>query len=362
MIVPTYSLVIPVFNESEGLSVLFERLRVLLGSLDAPAEVLLVDDGSDDGSFEMMNELHVRDPRFKVIRLSRNFGHQTAITAGMDLALGDAIVVMDADLQDPPEVVLEMAERWREGYEVVYGVRNDRSTDTRFKRTSAEWFYRALNRLTEVEIPRDVGDFRLIDRRALGAVLAMREGSRFVRGMVASVGFRQIGVSYRRDPRFAGETKYPLRKMVRLATDGIVGFSRVPLRIALQLGFLVAGLSIAGGFFALVMKLVGLFTVPGWSSLLFAICLLGGIQLVVLGVIGEYLGRTYEESLDRPIYIVSDLVGIPNSAPTSNRRAIIAPPRHQIATARAGSKASSPPAQPDRGSLANLRSEQKEAS
>lgn len=362
MIVPTYSLVIPVFNEAEGLMVLFDRLEALLGSLDAPAEVLLVDDGSDDGSFEIICDLHERDPRFKVIRLSRNFGHQTAITAGMDLALGDAIVVMDADLQDPPEVVLEMAERWREGYEVVYGVRNDRSIDTRFKRTTAEWFYRGLNRLTEVEIPRDVGDFRLIDRRALGAVLAMREGSRFVRGMVASVGFRQIGVPYRRDARFAGETKYPLRKMIRLATDGVVGFSRVPLRIALQLGFIVAGLSIAGGCFALIMKLVGLFTVPGWSSLLFAICLLGGIQLVVLGVIGEYLGRTYEESLDRPIYIVSDLAGIPVSAPTRSRRSIIAPPRRQPVPVRTGTGERPSPSPSDDSTLTPIRSEQKEAS
>jgi glycosyltransferase involved in cell wall biosynthesis len=329
MTTPTYSLVIPVFNEAAGLTALHERVTELINRLDAPAEVLLVDDGSHDGSFEMCCALRDADARFKAVRLSRNFGHQTAITAGMDLARGDAVVVMDADLQDPPEVVLEMAAKWREGYEVVYGVRVDRSTDTFFKRASAGIFYRVLRRLTDVDIPLDVGDFRLIDRRALQAVQAMREGSRFVRGMVASVGFRQTGVPYRRDPRFAGETKYPLRKMVRLAADGVVGFSRLPLRLALQAGFAVAGLSIVGGFVALLMKIIGVFTVPGWSSLIFVICLLGGIQLTVTGLVGEYLGRTYEESLGRPIYIVSDLAGV-DAPPAGVPRAVIVPPRPSV--------------------------------
>jgi glycosyltransferase involved in cell wall biosynthesis len=326
MTTPTYSVVIPVFNEAAGLAALRERVTALIDRLDAPAEVILVDDGSHDGSFEICCRLRDVDERFKAVRLSRNFGHQTAITAGMDLAGGDAIVVMDADLQDPPEVVLEMAAKWREGYEVVYGVRTDRTSDTFFKRATAGLFYRGLRRLTDVDIPLDVGDFRLIDRRALGAVQAMREGSRFVRGMVASVGFRQTGVPYRRDPRFAGETKYPLRKMVRLAADGVIGFSRLPLRLALQTGFVVAGLSVLGGFLALLMKVIGVFTVPGWSSLIFVICLLGGIQLTVTGLVGEYLGRTYEESLGRPIYIVSDLAGV--EAPVGGvARAVIAPPR-----------------------------------
>lgn len=324
---PVYSIVIPVFNESAGLSILYDRVSELFDRLDDSAEVILVDDGSHDGSYELMTDLRARDSRFKVVRLSRNFGHQTAITAGMDLAVGDAVIVMDADLQDPPAVVLEMAARWREGYEIVYGVRTDRTTDTWFKRKTANGFYRLLRRLTDVDIPLDVGDFRLIDRRALGAFLAMREGSRFVRGMVASVGFRQIGVPYRREPRFAGETKYPLSKMIRLATDGVVGFSRAPLRLALQVGFVVAGLSVAGGVFALLMKVIGLFTVPGWASLVFVICLLGGIQLTVLGVLGEYLGRMYEEALHRPIYIVSELAGISVASQEPAPRAIIAPPR-----------------------------------
>lgn len=324
---PVYSLVIPVYNESPGLVALYQRVNELLDRLDAPAEVILVDDGSKDDSYSVMCELHRRDGRFKAVRLSRNFGHQVAITAGMDLALGEAVVVMDADLQDPPSVVLDMASRWREGYEVVYGVRTDRSTDTWFKRTSAGLFYRILSRLTDVDIPLDAGDFRLIDRRALTAVLAMREGSRFVRGMVASVGFRQIGVPYRREERFAGETKYPLAKMLRLAVDGVMGFSRLPLRAVLEAGFAVAGLSVVGGFLALSMKVMGLFTVPGWASLVLVVCLLGGIQLCVLGLIGEYLGRTYEEALGRPIYIVSDLAGVSGLAQAGARRAVIAPPR-----------------------------------
>jgi glycosyltransferase involved in cell wall biosynthesis len=323
----TYSIVIPVCNEADGLQALYERVGTMINHLDGPAEVLLVDDGSTDDSYRILCDLQRRDERFKAIRLSRNFGHQTAITAGMDLSLGDAVVIMDADLQDPPEVVLEMAQRWRDGYEVVYGVRADRTTDSLFKRTTAGLFYRVLRKLTNVDMPLDVGDFRLVDRRALVALLAMREGSRFVRGMFASVGFRQTGVSYRREERFAGETKYPLRKMLLLAADGIVGFSRFPLRLALQGGFAVAGLSILGGVVALAMKLFGVFTVPGWASLVFVICLLGGIQLAVMGLIGEYLGRTYEESLGRPLYNVSDLAGMTADSRPVPARAVIAPPR-----------------------------------
>jgi glycosyltransferase involved in cell wall biosynthesis len=327
MIKPTYSIVIPVYNEAPGLPALYIQLRDLLDRLDGPAEVLLVDDGSGDDSFDIMTELNNRDERFKAIRLSRNFGHQIAITAGMDLAEGQAVVVMDADLQDPPAVVIDMAARWREGYQVVYGVRADRSTDTWFKRTTASLFYRGLRRLTDTDIPADVGDFRLMDRRVIDAMSAMREGSRFVRGMVASVGFRQIGVPYDREPRFAGETKYPLRKMLRLAADGVVGFSRMPLRLTLQAGFAVATLSLIGGIVALFMKLGGLFTVPGWASLVFVVCLLGGVQLAVMGLIGEYLGRTYEEALQRPIYIVSDLTGIDDPGPARPRAVMALPHR-----------------------------------
>jgi polyisoprenyl-phosphate glycosyltransferase len=307
---PTYSFVIPVHNEHESLPELRTRVDSVMSRLDGPSEVLLVDDGSTDASWNVMTVFGELDQRYKAIRLSRNFGHQVAITAGMDLAGGDAVVVMDADLQDPPEVVLEMAERWRAGYEMVYGVREDRSTDSLFKRTTAALFYRLLSRLTEVDIPQDVGDFRLVDRRAVEAFRAMREGSRFVRGMYSWVGFRQIGVPYVRDSRFAGETKYPVKKMIRLAGDAVVGFSRVPLKIALKLGAFFAALSILGGLAAVTARLSGAYTVPGWTSILLAVSLLGGLQLAFMGILGQYIGRTYEESLGRPLYVVSQLHGV----------------------------------------------------
>jgi glycosyltransferase involved in cell wall biosynthesis len=318
---PRYSFVIPVCNEAEVLVALRGRLANLLDRLDGTSEVLLVDDGSTDDSYQLMLRINAEDDRFKAVHLSRNFGHQIAITAGMDLARGDAVVIMDADLQDPPEVVLEMVERWRDGYEVVYGIRTDRTSDSVFKRLSAQLFYRTLRRLTSVDIPLDVGDFRLVDRRALEAFLAMREGGRFVRGMYAWIGFKQIGVPYRREERYAGSTKYPLRKMLALAADGVLGFSHVPLRLALKTGFGFAALSLLAGFAAVLIKITGLFTVPGWTSIVFVVCLIGGVQLGVMGLIGEYLGRTYEESIGRPLYIVSDLIGMP--VPANVRRSVI---------------------------------------
>lgn len=322
---PTHSFVIPVHNEEANLEELFGRLIPVLDRLDGESEVLLVDDGSTDSSWAEIEALSATDDRFKGVRLSRNFGHQVAITAGMDLAEGDAVVVMDADLQDPPEVVLEMAERWKDGYEIVYGRREDRTTDSWFKRASASAFYRILNRLTDIQIPEDVGDFRLIDRRAVEAFRSMREGSRFVRGMYAWVGFRQIGVPYRRDARFAGETKYPFKKMVRLAADGVLGFSRIPLQIALKLGAFFAAIAVLGGLSTISLRLFSGLTVPGWTSILVAVCFLGGLQLAILGVMGQYLGRTYEEALDRPLYIVSHVLGVrvPLQVP---RRAVIAEP------------------------------------
>ena len=320
-----YSIVVPVHNEELTLPHLHCRLAGLLERLDGEGEVLLVDDGSRDRSYVMMKSIHRLDPRFKVVHLSRNFGHQVAITAGMDLAEGDAVVVMDADLQDPPEVVLEMARLWREGYEVVYGVRQDRTSDSWFKRKSASAFYRLLRRLTDVDIPAEVGDFRLVDRRALDAFKEMEEGSRFVRGMFSWMGFRQIGVPYARAPRHAGETKYPLRKMLYLAVDGVVGFSRVPLRMALNAGLAAAALAVFGGMAALLLRLLGVFVVPGWASVIFVVCFLGGVQLAVLGVMGEYIGRTYEEVICRPLYIVDALHGVVEGEP-SRRRAVLAVP------------------------------------
>ena len=308
--VPDYSIVVPVYDEQEALPELYERLRWLLERLDGDAEVILVDDGSRDDSYALMLDLNRRDPRFKLLQLSRNFGHQVAITAGLDFAAGRAVVVMDADLQDPPETVLAMTERWREGFDVVYGVRQERHGETRFKRITAAVFYRLLQRLADVEIPADAGDFRLLDRKALDAYLAMREHDRYVRGMVSWVGFNQIGVAYSRDERRAGNTKYPFRKMLKFAADGIVSFSNAPLRLALGLGFVVSASSFVYGFVAILLNVTGAFTVPGWTSIIIVTSFLGGVQLIVLGVIGEYVGRTYVETKRRPLYIVNREAGL----------------------------------------------------
>jgi dolichol-phosphate mannosyltransferase len=305
-----FSFVIPVFNEQEALPELERRLREVLDRLDGTAEVLLVNDGSRDRSWRVIGDMARRDPRFKGIDLSRNFGHQVAVTAGLDAASGRAVVIMDADLQDPPELVFEMVKRWREGYDVVYAVREHREAESWFKRTSAAAFYRLLRRLTKVDMPADVGDFRLVDRKAVDAVKALRENSRYLRGMFSWVGFRQTGVTYQRPARVAGETKYPLRKMVKFAVDGIVSFSNVPLQIALNVGFMVSVLAFLGGAAAIVLKIFGGFAVPGWASLVVVTSFLGGVQLMVIGVMGEYVGRIYEEVRHRPLYVVRDSLGV----------------------------------------------------
>ena len=304
-----YSIVVPIYNEQETLPALGPRLSELMDGLDGAAEAILVDDGSRDRSWEEMLALRESDPRFHLARLSRNFGHQIAVTAGLDLARGEAVVIMDADLQDPPEVVLEMAARWREGYDVVYAQRVAREGETRFKRATAAGFYRLLNRLVEVEMPRDVGDFRLVDRRALDAVRGMRERARYLRGMFAWIGFRQTAVTYRRQSRVAGESKYPLARMIRFALDGIISFSATPLRLALNVGFAVSALAFALGAAAVVAKLAGSFSVPGWASLLVVTLFFAGVQLTMLGIMGEYVGRIYDEVKDRPLYLVGDLRG-----------------------------------------------------
>jgi dolichol-phosphate mannosyltransferase len=305
----TYSLVIPIYNEQETLPELGRRVLALLDRLDGSAEVVLVDDGSRDASWGLIVELTQRDARFKALQFSRNFGHQIAITAGMDFARGDAVIVMDADLQDPPEVVLEMVARWREGYEVVYAVRDERSGETAFKRYTAAAFYRLFQRMTDIDVPADVGDFRLVDRRALEAFKVLRENNRYVRGMFSWIGFRQIGVHYVREPRYAGSTKYPLRKMLKFASDGVISFSNAPLRLALQLGFLVSAASFVFAIAAAVAKFAGFYHVSGLASLAVAVSFLGGVQLVVLGVLGEYIARIHEEVKDRPLYVVSAAVG-----------------------------------------------------
>lgn len=306
---PTYSFVLPVFNEEETLPELRTRMTALLEKLDGPAEVILVDDGSRDRSYALMLDIHAQDPRFKIVHFARNFGQQIALSAGMDLAKGQAVVLMDADLQDPPEVVLEMAQRWREGYDLVYAQRRRREKETWFKKKTSAMFYRVLRYMTDVDVPLDTGDFRLIDRRALDAFRAMRERSRYVRGMFGWIGFKQIGVEYDRPGRFAGETKYPVSKLIRLALDGIISFSNLPLRLVLQMGFLVSVVSFCAGITAIFIKLSGAYAVSGWASLTVFVSFIGGVQLTVIGVMGEYVGRIYEEVKQRPLYLVRNLHG-----------------------------------------------------
>jgi polyisoprenyl-phosphate glycosyltransferase len=307
---PEYSLVVPIYNEEESISELVHRLELLIDKLDGEAEVILVDDGSTDGSYELMSSVRERDPRFKLLRLSRNFGHQVAVTAGLDVAAGNAVIVMDADLQDPPEVALDLAARWRDGYDVVFAVREEREGETPFKRATASLFYRLFRRVSDVDVPLDVGDFRLVDRRALEAFLSMRESNRYVRGMFSWIGFRQVGVPFRREERFAGETKYPLRKMLRFATDGIVSFSAYPLRLALNLGFLVSALSFLLGVVFLISKFAGFYSVPGLASIAVFVAFLGGIQLLLIGIMGEYIARIHDEVKGRPLYLVRDAQGL----------------------------------------------------
>jgi polyisoprenyl-phosphate glycosyltransferase len=323
---PTYSFVIPVYNEEGSLPELYGRLMQLLARLDGDSEVIFVDDGSTDSSWEVVSSLHLADLRFKGIRLSRNFGKEAAMTAGMDLVEGQAVIVMDADLQDPPEVVLEMAQRWRDGYEIVYGYREDRDCDSWFKRTTARLFYKGLNCLSDTKMPDDVGDFRLIDRRALEAFRSMREGNRYVRGMYSWVGFRQVGVPFRRASRHAGTTKFPVKRLIQLATDSVVGFSRVPLKLALKVGGLLALGSLLAGVAAASAAVLGGASVAGWVVVLLAVCFLGGLQIVFLGILGQYLGRTYEESLGRPLYVVSQLHGVRTPLQPIPRAVIAQPP------------------------------------
>jgi polyisoprenyl-phosphate glycosyltransferase len=280
----------------------------MMDELDGSAEIVFVDDGSTDGSFDVMRKLHEADDRVRVLRMSRNFGHQIAITAGLDHARGDAVVIMDGDLQDPPEVVPALAAKWREGFEVVYAVRDDREGESRVKLATASWFYRVLGRMSEVGIPRDAGDFRLIDRRVVDAVKAMPEHHRYLRGMFAWVGYDQAGVHYARDARHAGRTKFPMRKMLGFATDGIVSFSTVPLRLTLVLGFLVSLAAFVLAIFAVLAKVTGAYTVPGWASITVGVALLGGVQLTVLGVMGEYIARIHDEVKQRPLYLVRDVL------------------------------------------------------
>lgn len=301
----TYSFVIPVFNEAEMLPYLFVALDDVCRKLDGPAQFVVVDDGSTDGSWDVLTRRAEVDGRYLLLRFSRNFGHQVAVTAGLDRANGDAVVIMDADLQDPPEVVVEMARRWREGYDVVYGVRSDRDADTWFKRTSAMLFYRALHRMSSVDIPQQVGDFRLIDRAVVEAIRQMPERNRYVRGMFAWLGFSQIGVEYRRPARKAGETSFTLGKMLRFANDGVIGYSKLPLRAPTLVGASLVAASAIGATAAAIVATTSRHSVRPLVPWL-AVGALGGAQLVALGLVGEYVSRIFDEALDRPLYVVRE--------------------------------------------------------
>jgi dolichol-phosphate mannosyltransferase len=303
------SVVIPCANEQEVLRETNQRLLAVLESLSLDFEIVYVDDGSTDCTPQLLRELHAQDDHVRVVRLSRNFGQQVAITAGMEHAAGDAVVIIDADLQDPPEVIEEFVQKWLEGYDVVYGIRTEREGETAFKLWTAKAFYRFINHLSDTRMPLDTGDFRLIDRRVVQALLSMPERDRFVRGMVSWLGFSQIAVRYRRAPRLAGATKFPFFKMVRFAMDGIVSFSIVPLRLATWLGLASSGLAVLGILYALLSRFFAQGWVKGWTSIVIAVLLFGGAQLVCLGIIGEYIGRIYGESKRRPLYVVRERMG-----------------------------------------------------
>jgi dolichol-phosphate mannosyltransferase len=301
------SVVTPMLNEEATVRTFVERVRTALDGLEW--ELVVVDDGSSDATPQILTELAESDPRLKLLTLSRNFGHQTAITAGLDHARGDAVVMIDADLQDPPELIPTMVEHWRAGSDVVYATRTAREGETPFKLATARWFYRLMSKLSDVPLHQDAGDFRLMDRVALDALLAMRERNRYIRGMTAWVGFTQTAVPYRRDARHAGETKYPLRKMVRFALDAIASFSNVPLQLATIAGFACAALAFLAIPVAIAFRFAGEF-VPGVTTTVIAVLLLGGIQLMAIGMIGEYVGRIYDEVKRRPLYVVRDRVNV----------------------------------------------------
>lgn len=305
---PTFlSVIVPLFNEELVIREMHSRLSKLLTEGNLDYEIILVDDGSKDRTLDFARAICQADKRSKLISFSRNFGHQIAISAGMDKAAGQVIAIIDADLQDPPEVILEMIEKWKEGNHVVYGVRKKRNGESVFKRLTAAVFYRVLKAMTPVEIPVDTGDFRLIDRRVADQLSEMRERTRFVRGMVSWVGFKQCKVEYVRDARFAGETKYPFLKMLKFATDGILSFSQVPLKFSSALGFLCSTFSFLLILYGLIIKyLLPNKVIPGWASIFVAILFIGGVQLMCVGILGEYLGRIYEEIKGRPLYIINE--------------------------------------------------------
>ncbi|MGI8962524.1 MAG: glycosyltransferase family 2 protein [Bryobacteraceae bacterium] len=302
------SVVVPCFNEHEAIRQCHERLTQELKVLDTWYEIVYIDDGSRDSSVFSLESIHSSDPHVTVVELSRNFGHQIAVTAGLEIATGEVVVIMDADLQDPPEVIEEMLRIWEQGYEVVYGIRETREGETGFKLWTARIFYRLINSLSDVPIPPDTGDFRLLDRKAVEAIKSMPERHRLLRGMCSWIGFRQYGLKYPRGPRVAGTTKYPLTRMINLALDGIVSFSTIPLRFVAAIGFLSAALSMAGILYALIVRLFTHTWVPGWTISFIGMLFLGGLQMMSIGIVGEYVGRIYAETKQRPLYLARSIL------------------------------------------------------
>jgi len=304
-----YSIVVPLYNEEEVIAECHKRLSEAMAKCGGEYELIFVNDGSRDGTMGLAREIAGRDNNVRIISFSRNFGHQVAITAGMNEASGKAVVVIDADLQDPPLVILDMIAKWKEGYEVVYGKRVGRKGETAFKRATASVFYRLLNRLTDVDIPVDAGDFRLLDRKVIEALKSLPERNRYVRGLVSWVGFRQTAVEYVREERFAGKTKYPLRKMLRFATDALTSFSYKPLKLSAIIGGILALCSFAYLIVVLYLRLFTDVTITGWASLAVISLFFNGVVLIMLGIIGEYIGRIYDESKGRPLYIIGEEIG-----------------------------------------------------
>lgn len=304
------SVVIPMYFEEKVAKECYRRITSVMHSQNYDYELVFVNDGSTDQTLDILVELATKDNCVKIINFARNFGHQTAVTAGIDYADGDAIVVIDADLQDPPELIPEMVCKWREGYEVVYAKRRSRKGESWFKLVTAKYFYKFLNNMSDIEIPKDTGDFRLIDRKVADVFRKMTERNRFVRGMISWVGFRQTFIEYDRDERFAGETKYPLKKMLKFASDGIVAFSTKPLRLMMTIGFLAVILSFIVLIYSILIKFFGQDVEAGWTSIMVAITFFSGVQLLSLGIVGQYIARIYDESKNRPIYIVRDVYNI----------------------------------------------------
>lgn len=306
MNIPTFTIIAPIYNELENIPELYPRLRDVMEQTGQDWELIMVDDGSTDGSTQVIHKLAENDERVRPVIFARNFGHQIAVTAGIDYSRGDAVIIIDADLQDPPEVILDLIEKWREGFEVVYAVRKEREGESWFKKTTAAVFYRLIHAITNVDIPLDTGDFRLMDKKVVSVLKNMREKHRFLRGMSAWVGFRQTGVEYKRKPRYAGKSKYPISKMMQFALNAITSFSYFPLQVATYIGFIAAGLSVLAIPVVALLRLTTGTALFGQATTLIIVLFLGGVQLISLGIIGEYIGRIYDEAKDRPLYIVAE--------------------------------------------------------